>query len=126
MDGKGADGRTAGDWNSCPVHLPGSGWWNDGGLARDSSGARYLKRSSLKTVVLKMHKALILGNKLIVFACVMFKNKAKSLQIKDLTSVSACLCSTMRTQWLKISLCFVRYLHDFAEVLSFALCTQVF
>lgn len=28
MDGDGADGRTAGDWNSCSLHLPGSGWWN--------------------------------------------------------------------------------------------------
>lgn len=98
--------------------------WNDGSLDRDSRGASYFKRSSLKTVVLKMHKALILGNKLIVFACVMFKNKTKSLQIKDVTSMS--LRSTMRTQWLKISLYFVRYLHDFSEVLSFALCTQVF
>lgn len=70
-----------------------------------------------------MHKALVLGNKLIVLACVMLKNKAKSLQIKDLTNQT--LCSTMGSQWMKISMYFVSYLCDFSEVLSFALCTQV-
>lgn len=92
----------------------------DGSLDRDSSGIGYCNRSSsLKTVVLKMHSSD--PGEEAVFACGMFKNKAKSLQIQALTNTS--LCTTTGAQGLKFSLYFASYLHDFSKVMSFALCT---
>lgn len=80
----GADGRTAGDWNSLCAHLTGNGlrgkrlgllnWVEVWAVIAVAPG--YCKSSSsLKVAVLKMHKVLILEKKLIVFACVHAQNQ---------------------------------------------------